>query len=474
MKLNMTSVLSGKAQDFKKFRTPADLAEQLSEGSWQRYEHLDYIADRIAEIRHRPLRLIVSIPPGHGKSELISHWTPVWFLGEWPEKRVGFATYEQNFAAYWGGQVRDSITANRPALGLEMAGNTTAKAEWELKTGGRMFATGVGGPITGRRFHLLLIDDPIKNVAEAESPTYREATWRWYRTVARTRMFMGGSIIIIMTRWHDDDLIGRLEKESGEKWEHIKLSALSEAEDPLGREEGQPLCPELFDLPELKTLREEVGGTSGRYWVALYQQRPSKEQGTIFKIEWWQYYSVPPVLTRIHQYWDTAFKKGKQTDFSTCMTLGKHQTGLCILDLYRGQVEYPELIRMMKAKYEQYKPHAVKVEDAASGQSAIQSLTRDSRLPIIKITAEGSKEIRANQITGICEAGRISLPEKAPWLAVFLDETSLFPAGKHDDIVDVLAYGVEDMWKTPSSKVDQEPGAGKSRLEFGGIRNKEF
>ena len=428
-----------------KFKTPADCAVSLSEGTWIRYPHLDYISDKIADIRERKLRLIVSIPPGHGKSELISHWTPVWFLGEWPDKRVGFATYEANFAGYWGGLVRDSIDTNRDQLKLDLTRDTTAKSEWRLRTGGGMFATGVGGPITGRRFHLLLIDDPIKNIAEAESPVYREAIWKWWRTVARTRLTQDGSIIVIMTRWHSDDMIGRLLEKSKEPWEHIKLPAKAEEDDPLDREEGGPLCPELFDLPELDTLQEEVGGTTGRYWVALYQQRPSAEQGNIFKMEWWKYFDVPPAFSRIHQYWDTAYKKGKTTDYSVCMTIGQHATGLCILDIYRAKLEYPELIRMMQAQYERYRPRAVMVEDSASGQSAIQSLTRDTSIPIIKIRAEGTKEQRANRITGQCEAGRITLPQNVTWLSVFLDEVSTFPAGKHDDMVDVLSYGVYDM-----------------------------
>ncbi len=457
-----------------RFRTPADCAETLSDGAWIRYDHLDYISNKIAEIRYRKLRLIVSVPPGHGKSKLISHWTPVWFMGEWPDRRVGLATYEANFAAYWGGQVRDSIDANRDQLQLELTRDTTAKSDWRLRTGGSMITAGVSGPITGRRFHLLLIDDPIKNIAEAESIVYRENLWKWYRTVARTRLFQDGSIIIIMTRWHTDDLIGRLLEQSKEPWEHIKLPAKAEPEDPLGREEGDPLCPELFDTPELDTLQEEVGGTTGRYWVALYQQRPSAEAGTIFKIEWWTYYKEVPKLTRIIQYWDTAFKKGKTTDWSVCLTLGQHETGVNILDLWRGKVEYPELITMMKAKYDQYHPQAVKVEDAGSGQSAIQSLTRDTSIPIIKIKAEGTKEQRANLITGVVEAGRVSLPERASWLAIFLEELTSFPGGKHDDIVDVVSYGVDDIWKK-AGKVDQDTrGTEKRELEFKGIRTKEF
>ena len=465
--------LSVLADNTKGFNTPADCAEVLSNGMWRRYRHLNYISEKIAEIKDRKLRLIVSLPPGHGKSELISHWLPVWFLHKWPDRRIGFATYEANFAAYWGGLVRDTIEENSLKLHLELTHDTTAKNEWRLKSGGGMFAAGVGGPMTGRRFSLFICDDPIKNIAEAESLVYRENTWKWWRTVARTRLFQDGSIILIMTRWHSDDLIGKLLDESGEPWEYIKLPALAEEDDPLGRQPGELLCPEMFDLAELETLREEVGGTSGRYWIALYQQRPSKEEGTIFKLDWWKYYKEVPKLIRIAQYWDTGFKKGKTSDWSVCLTLGRHETGVCVLDMWRARVEYPELIIMMKAKYDQLKPNSVKVEDAASGQSAIQSLTRDTSIPIIKIKAEGSKEQRANLITGIVEAGRVSLPERADWLAVFLDEVTRFPAGKYDDIVDVLSYGLDDIWKK-AGKLDQQVEETKRELEFKGIRTKTF
>jgi predicted phage terminase large subunit-like protein len=439
------SYLFGAGTKSEHFYTPADCAESLSDGAWRRYRHLDFISDKIAQVRERPLRLIVSLPPGHGKSLLLSHWVPVWYLAEWPDRRIGLATYESSFGSYWGGLVRDTIADKSQELSLELSRDTTAKNYWSLTSGGSMFATGVGGPITGRRLNLLLIDDPIKNIAEAESQVYRESLWKWYLTVARTRLFQDGSIIVIMTRWHEDDLVGRLLEQQTEEWEHIKLPALAEESDPLGRKVGEPLCPEMFDLPHLEVLRETVGGTTGRYWVALYQQRPSAQEGSIFKIDWWQYHKELPQFTTVRQYWDTAFKARKTSDWSVCLTLGKYETGVCVLDMWRGQVEYPELIRMMKAKYDQFHPQAVKVEDAASGQSAIQSLTRDSSIPVVKITAEGSKESRANMITGLCEAKRVSLPERADWLAVFLDELTNFPGGKHDDIVDVFSYGVADL-----------------------------
>jgi len=460
-------------EEIHRYDAPADVAEKLSDGFWTRQPHLQYISDKIAEIRNKPLRLLITIPPGHGKSELISHWTPVWALSEWPRLKIGLGTYEANFGAYWGRQVRNSITEHETDLGIRLSRDSTSASTWELETGGGMFTAGVGGPMTGRRFNLLIIDDPIKNIAEAESITYREAIWKWYLTVARTRLYSDGSIIIIMTRWNDDDLVGRLLTQSTEPWEHICLPAIAEQNDILGRAEGEPLCPAFFDTDALNILRENVGGTTGRYWLALYQQRPTKEEGTTFKVEWWQYYKELPPLDRIAQYWDTAYKTKATSDYNVCLTLGKHKNGICALDLWRGKLEFPELLRMFVAQNQLHTPNIIKVEDAASGQSLIQTIRRDTKIPVVKLTAQGSKQSRADQITGICEAGRISLPEKASWLATFLDEVTRFPGGVKDDIVDVLSYGIADLW-TSAGKVDQTVKGAKRELEFKNVRNKEF
>jgi len=460
------------SQDYR-FRTPAQLAEKLTGGEWRPFPHLQLISDKIAEIRNHPIRLLVTLPPGHGKSLLISHWTPVWALKKWPKYRIGLASYEANFASYWGGKVRNSITEHSAELDIRLSRESTAKSFWELDSGGSMFTAGVGGPMTGRRFNLLIIDDPVKNIAEAESLTYREATWNWWRTVARTRLYQDGSIIIMMTRWHDNDLVGRLLEHATEPWDVVNLPAIAEENDPMGREEGQPLCPELFDLSALETLRESVGGTTGRYWLAMFQQRPTREEGSLFKVDWWQYYKELPQLERVAQYWDTAFKTKPTSDFNVCLTLGKHKNGICIIDMWRGRLEFPELLRMLPAQYNLHHPNVVKVEDAASGQSLIQSIKRDTDIPVVKITAQGSKEQRANQITGICEAGRVSLPEKAPWLAAFLDEVTRFPSGKHDDIVDPLAYGIADLWR-PVGTVDQKLEPVKEKLILKGILKKDF
>ena len=427
------------------YDTPADCAITLSDGLWYLAPHLKLISDKIAEIREHPIKLIVTLPPRHGKSELVSHWTPIWFLNEWPDKKVILASYEASFAASWGRKARNGIQDNESKLDIRMSPDSTARAFWELKTGGGMWTAGVGGPITGKGAHLLIIDDPIKNYAEAYSPVYRESIDQWYQTTAFTRLEPNASIIIIMTRWHNDDLVGRLIDRGG--FEVINLPALAEQDDLLEREEGEPLWPDRYDKESLLAIAEAIGGQSGRNWLSLYQQRPVREGGNIFKDYWWDSYKEIPGLEMIGQYWDTAFKRGAKSDYSVCVTLGRHQKGICVLDIFRDKLEFPELLRQAKAQFNLWNPNILKVEDAASGTSLIQALTRDTSLPIIAISVTASKEIRANQITGIVEAGRVALPEEAEWLAIFLDEMTTFPAGVHDDIVDAFVEGIADIWE---------------------------
>ena len=197
---------------------------------WRRVPHLDLISRSVSTLPDSPLRLLISLPPQHGKSEIVSHWTPVWFLSNWLQRKVGLASYAAEFASGWGRKARDTIVAT-PELGIGIRPDLSSASMWELTAGGGMMTSGVGGPLTGHGFDLLIIDDPIKNRQEANSAAVRRHLWEWWRSTARTRPRPGGSIIIVQTRWHEDDLIGMLLGAMGEgdadypedTWEHIRL-----------------------------------------------------------------------------------------------------------------------------------------------------------------------------------------------------------------------------------------------------------
>ena len=433
--------------------SPAATAARWSKGQWGRTPHLDLISRKVSSLAEKPLRLIVSLPPRHGKSSLLSHWTPVWFLANWPHKRVGLASYAAEPAEQWGRLARDSVVENESGLGIRVRDDLSKVGRWQLTTGGGMMTVGVGGPFTGYGFDLLIIDDPVKNREEANSPTQRQRLWDWWRSTARTRLEPGGSMIIVMTRWHEDDLVGRLlgdeyteEQTAGDQWEHIRLPALAEPGDPLGRPLDAPLWPERYDASALAALRVSVGPQE---WPGLFQQRPSHEGGSVFKDQWWVFEGKVEPGERVFQFWDTAFKTGEQNDYSVCCTMTTTLNGYAVLDVWRNRVEYPDLLRAMQAQAKDHNPSAIFVEDAASGQSVVQSLRRETRLPVLPVKPSGDKVLRANKVTGTVEAKKITLPRTAPWLQAFREELAAFPNGVHDDQVDAFVGCLTQLMQRP-------------------------
>lgn len=252
-------------------------------------------------------------------------------------------------------------------------------------------------------------------------------------------------MIIIGTRWHEADLIGWLLKEHPEEgWQLVNLAALAEADDLLRRAEGEALWPESFDVERLAAIRKAIGGAA---FASLYQQRPAAAEGAIFKREWWGRYKIadlPKFEQRIISL-DTAFKTGATNDFSAAVVIGVAHNAYHVLDVVQERLEYPALRRKVEALDALWRPTQVLIEDKASGQSLGQSLRAETRLPVKMIKVDGDKVARANAVTAIVEAGRVLLPESAPWLDAFLDHMSVFPAGAHDDICDSLTQALNHL-----------------------------
>ena len=267
------------------------------------------------------------MPPRHGKSVITSSIFPAWYLGRHPERHVIFATYGQEFSDDFGRRVRNFIAdpAHRAIFpNCSLSEDSTAAHRFNTTAGGAYFAVGRGGSITGRGAHLLLIDDPIKDHEEANSETIRKALHEWYASVAYTRLTPDGAIIIIQTRWHEDDLAGWLLREhASENWDVLSLPAIAEQDESF-RKEGEALWPETYPVDTLNRIREAVGGAA---WASLYQQRPAAAEGAIFKRTWWRSYRQPPEFSQIVQSWDTAFKKGADNCFSVCTTWGSAENG---------------------------------------------------------------------------------------------------------------------------------------------------
>lgn len=372
-------------------------------------------------------------------------------MGKHPEEYIVQAGYAESIALTHSRKARDIFispeldrlfpdTHHRP----ERPGQETiiperqAAHEWGTKQGGSYYAVGIGGGLTGRGFDIGIIDDPIKDAEEAESETIREKVWGWYTTVFRTRAQPDAAIIVVMTRWHQDDLVGRLLKQSqdhpaADQWKVLHFPVIHE---------GQALWPERYPVEVLEKIRSSIGG---RAFESLYQGNPSIAEGEIIKREWWRYYKELPRFDRKVQSWDTAFKDKQLNDYSVCTTWGETRNGFYLIDVWRAKVEFPELKRVALALYDRDIPDVVLVEDKASGQSLVQELERNTRIPVFPIKVDANKVARANAATPLIEAGKVYLPESAPWLFDYIEELSAFPNAKHDDQVDSTTQALSYM-----------------------------
>jgi len=403
-------------------------------------------------------RLIVSMPPRHGKSELVSRYFPAWYIGTFPDKRIILVSYEADFAATWGRKARDLLEEHGPTLfGIRVSGNSSAANRWDIEGHeGGMVTAGVNGPITGKGADIGIIDDPVKNDQEAMSVTYQERTYEWYKSTFRTRIQRDGAIILIMTRWHENDLAGKLlaaQEEEGEKWEVVSLPAIAEDDDPLGREIGQPLCPDLFTKDALESIKKSVGSY---WWASLYQQRPSPAEGGIFKRNWWQYYRrVPDRFDEIIQSWDMTFKDTKTADFVVGQVWGRKGADKYLLDQVRDRMDFPatiQAVRTLSAKWPQARVKLV--EDKANGPAVIATLKKEIS-GLIPVEPQGSKESRAWAVSPEVEAGNVYLPDPsiAPWVHDFIEECAAFPNGANDDQVDAMSQALMRLNKQPGIQV---------------------
>ena len=400
--------------------------------------HHRLIVDKLEAVERGEIsRLMIFMPPRHGKSLLGTQIFPAWFLGRNPDRSIITACYGQELVDDFGRKVRNLVInpVHRAIFpGFRLAEDSAGMRRFDTTAGGSYYAVGRGGAITGRGAHLLLIDDPLKDAEEARSELTRRALHEWFKSVAYTRRQPGGAVVLISTRWHQDDLAGHLLRQDPNGWPVLSLPAIAEVDESF-RRAGEALWPEKYPLEELEKTRTLIGGS---IFASLYQQRPAAAEGEVFKREWWRYFREPlPSFRRVIHSWDTAFKSGAENDFSVCTIWGVAESGrYYLLGLWRGKVEFPELKRCMISLAELWNPIQILVEDKASGQSLIQELRYESALPIIPIKVDKDKRARAEAVTPLIEAGLVSLPESAPWLNDYVDELAAFPNGAHDDFVD--------------------------------------
>lgn len=413
-------------------------------------------------------RLMINMPPRHGKSMLASEFFPAWYLGRNPDHYVIAATYAQELADDFGRKVRNQIAdpsfqAIFPGVGLKS--DSTSSRRFHLtqpldsfSTGqnGAYFAVGVGGPLTGRGAHLLLIDDPVKNREEADSELIRKKTKDWYTSSAFTRLMPNARIVIIQTRWHEDDLSGWLLAEhADEGWDVLTLPALSDA--------GEALWPEQYDAETLQTISRMVGS---RDWSALYQQRPSPEEGDYFRLEWLHEYTTHPPIEIMKVYIASDYAVTSEGgDFTVHLVIGIDPAGrMWLLDIWRKQASSDVWVEAWCDIVGRYKPAQAAEESGQINAGVGPFLTKRARERDVhtwrrQFVSRHDKAVRAQSIRGRMAMNGLMVPKSAPWLNDFKAELASFPAGKHDDQVDALGLigQLLDMISDGRALDDQKP-----------------
>lgn len=391
-------------------------------------------------------RLMLFVPPRHGKSQTVTETFPSWYIGKHPDRRIIEVSYGKTFAEKFGRLNRRKVEEfGEKIFGVRVSGDNASKTNWSIEgdTGG-MISVGLGGSITGEGADVLIIDDLIKNRQEAESPTMRKRIWSEWQDTLLTRLHPDATVILIMTRWRDDDLAGMILKqaeEEGQHWDIVSLPALAEQTDLLGRHSGKALWPEHgYDEKWAAKKRVEVGT---RTWQALYQQNPAPSEGNILRRSWWRFYHVMPTrFDEILQSWDMTFKDKKDSDYVVGQIWGRIGADKYLLDQVREQLDFPKTLRAMRQMHQKWPQARVKlVEDKANGSGIIAMLR--SEIPgIIAVNPEGGKEARVWAVSPDIEAGNVFLPKNAAFTECFIEECARFPAGKNDDQVDGMSQAL--------------------------------
>jgi len=409
--------------------------------------HHKIIAEKLDAIRSKKIsRLIVNMPPRHTKSEFASFLFPAWMMGCNPKLKIIQTTHTAELAYRFGRKVRNLMndTEYRSIFEeVELRADSQAAGRWETNHGGEYFAAGVGGSITGRGADLLIIDDPHSE-QDALSKTAMENAWEWYTSGPRQRLQPGGSIVVVMTRWSEDDLTERLieaqaQDPMADQWEIVDFPAITD--------DGQPQWPNFWKLEQLEAVKASL---PAQKWEAQWQQNPTSEETAIIKREWWQLWDKEymPKLLHVIQSYDTAFSAKDSADYSAITTWGVFRNemngkqNIMLMDAHRGKWEFPQLKRVAMEQAKYWEPETIIIEAKATGMPLTHELQLMG-LPVVNYTPSrgNDKLVRVNSISPLFEAGQVWAPP-FKWAEEVVEECAAFPYGKHDDYVDSVTQAL--------------------------------
>lgn len=422
----------------------------VHEGRWIPGKAVSYLCQRVQQFIQRETPypyeiLVISMPPQHGKSMTVTESLPSWYLGKYPQNRVIEISYSEDFAQLFGRRNKAKIEQfGKTIFGISLAKSPNNNTEFELENNiGGMISRGILSGVTGRPANLMIIDDPIKNRQEADSETFRNRVYDEWDNSFKSRLAAGAKVIVIQTRWHEDDFAGRLIKQE-QHVEVINLPCEAEKGDILNRPVGEALCPEIkkdtFWLTEFK--KSYMTKEGSRAWNALFQGRPTSMEGNLIKREWWRYYEeLPPMIETLMSV-DATFKDGKDNDFVAIQVWGKREGYMYLIDAIKAHLNFPDTVaKILEIKRKHPQIRLVLVEDKANGSAIIQVLK--SKIPgIVAVNPEGGKVARANAVSGAIESGNVLLPKYGPFTGDFIEECSAFPNGAHDDQVDCMTQAL--------------------------------
>lgn len=406
-------------------------------------KHHKLLIDKLEAVERGDItRLMVCMPPGSAKSTYASVEFPAWFTGRNPKHSIIAASHTQELAERFGRRVRNIAASEefRRVFGFGVSDDSSSAGRWDNELGGEYFAAGVGGSITGRRADLAVIDDPVKSREDADSDRSRQKAWDWYVNDLMTRLKPGAKQIVVMTRWHEDDLGGRILEREREKWELVELPMEAMTNDPLGRKPGERLWPDWFTDEMVTAAKMDV-----RSWNALYQQQPVADDGDFFKRDWFSTeYKTAPEDLRIYGASDYGVTEGGG-DYTEHGVFGIDASGsVYVLDWWRGQDSADKWIESKCDLIRKWSPRcwfgeAGPIRRAVEPFLRRRMIERELACRIEWLPSIADKPTRARNIQALASMGRVIFPEMAAWKADVQGQLLRFPAGKHDDAVDVFS-----------------------------------